>query len=93
LSRFVLGLDARFDRGPLNYALTLRPGSLSSAKGCVPLPNGQGVVSVHWHRADKGIAYQIETPVSIVLHLEPQQSPGMQTPVRVERSLNITLSL
>ncbi len=92
LSRYVLGLDPRFDLATLNFALSLQPGGLPSAKGSVPLPGGQGVIQVHWSRQPNGINYQLETPVPIVLHLDPRQSHGLQSPVQVKRSLNITIA-
>jgi hypothetical protein len=92
LSRYVLGLDARFDLAPLNFALNLQPGGMPSAKGSVPLPGGQGVIQVHWSRKSNEINYQLETPVPIVLHLNPQQRRGLQSPIPVERMLNITLA-
>jgi hypothetical protein len=92
LSRYVLGLDPRFDQAPLNYALNLQPGGLPRAKGCVPLPNGQGVIRVHWSRRSDGIDYELETPVPIILHLDPRQSPGLRSPVPVKRRLNITIA-
>ncbi|MGD0227924.1 MAG: family 78 glycoside hydrolase catalytic domain [Terriglobia bacterium] len=92
LSRFVLGLDPRFDRAPLNFALNLQPGGLPSANGCVPLPSGQGVIQVHWSRRSNGIQYELETPVPIVLHLESRQSRGLRSPIPVKRLLNITIA-
>jgi alpha-L-rhamnosidase len=92
LSRYVLGLDSRFDLAPLNYALNLQPGSLPSAQGSIPLPDGQGVIQVHWSRQSNGINYQLETPVLIVLHIDSHQSRGLQNPIAVTRSLNITLA-
>jgi alpha-L-rhamnosidase len=92
LSRFVLGLDPRFDRAPLSYALHLQPGTLPSAKGCIPLPDGQGVIQVHWTRGPNGVEYGLETPVPIVLHLDPRQSRGLRSPLPVERHLNITIT-
>jgi alpha-L-rhamnosidase len=92
LSRFVLGLDPRFDRAPLNYALSVQPGSLRSAKGAIPLPNQQGVIKVHWTRNPGGIEYELQTPVPIVLHLDPRQNRGLQSPIQVERRLKIAIS-
>lgn len=91
LSRFVLGLDPRLGLAPLNYALILRPGTLPAAKGCVPLHGEEGVIQVRWSRRSNGIEYHLETSVPIVLHLKPRQSPGLRSPVRVERRLNIII--
>lgn len=91
LSRFVLGLDPRFDRAPLNYALHLQPGNLPSAKGCFPLPEDRGVIQVQWNRGPNGIGYRLETPVPIVLHIDPRQSHGLPNAMPVERLLNITI--
>lgn len=91
LTRFVLGLDARFDRGPLHYALNLRPGSLPAAKGTIPLPNGRGVIKVRWSRAGTAVRYRLETPVPILLHPEYRQGPGAQRPVTVERELDLLI--
>jgi hypothetical protein len=91
LSRFVLGLDPRFDRAPLNYALSLQPGNLPSAKGCIPLPDEKGLIQVQWSRRSNGIEYWLETPESIVLHIDPQQSQGLPSPMPVKHLLNITI--
>jgi len=91
LSRFVLGLDPRFDLAPMNFALNLQPGGLPRAKGRVLLPGGQGVMQVHWSRGSSGIEYTLETPAPIVLHLDPRQSRGLPSLIRVEHSLNITV--
>jgi hypothetical protein len=92
LSRYVLGLDPRFDLASLNFALNLEPGGLPSAKGTIPLPSGQGVIQVQWSRQANGINYQLATPVPIVLHIDPRQSRGLQNPIPVKRSLKITLA-
>jgi hypothetical protein len=93
LSRFVLGLDPRFDLGPLNFALNLHSGGLAQAEGAVPLPGAQGAIQVHWRGGSKGIEYALETPVPIVLHPAPRQIPGLPNPSRVEHTLNITIPL
>jgi hypothetical protein len=43
-------------------------------------------------RQPDGINYQLETPVPIVLHLDPRQSRGHPNPIHVKRLLNITLA-
>ena len=91
LSRFVLGLDSRFDRAPLNYALNLQPGNLPSAKGCIPLPGDHGVIQMQWSRGPNGIEYRLETPEPIVLHIDPRLSHGLPNPLPVKRMMNITI--
>ena len=41
LSRYVLGLDPRFDRAINSFDLILHPGSLQQANGRIPLPLGR----------------------------------------------------
>jgi len=85
LSRYVLGLNARYDLGMRHYVLSLKPGSLPQAEGGLPLPDGAGVIRVRWQRETGGIRYQVETPVPIHIHI------GAET-VRVERRFERVLN-
>lgn len=69
LSRYVLGLQPRFDLGDGHFDFKLIPGSLGMASGMIPLPEGRGVVQVSWQRNGDGIAYSIEAPCIVTLHV------------------------
>lgn len=71
LSRSVLGLHPRFDRGVNQFVLNLCPGSLLWAKGRLPLQDG-GQVSIHWTRENNGdLHYHLETPEPVWVQLAP----------------------
>lgn len=68
LSRYVLGLDPRFDRKANSFDLILSPGSLGQAAGRIPLPSGESV-AVDWKKRDGQIFYTVTAasePVEIV---------------------------
>ena len=86
LTRYLLGLNRRFDQGAEHYAFALRPGSLERAQG--PLPTlGGGVIRATWARTPAGIRYRLETPRPITLHFDTGAS------VRVERQFERTFRL
>lgn len=62
MSRYLLGLQPRFDRGARHYAAVLQPGSLPRASGTLPIPGG-GAIRVSWtRRGDGRILWKIVTP-------------------------------
>ena len=93
LSRYLLGLQPRYDLGPRHYALSLIPGSLSRAEGKVPLPDGQGVLDVKWVREADGLHFQLQTPSPIFLHLDGQSTGDPSPVVRVDKTFATTVRL
>ncbi|MBN1489768.1 MAG: hypothetical protein JXA69_07615 [Phycisphaerae bacterium] len=75
LSRYVLGLHARFDLGVKHYVLKLIGGSLPGAEGAIPLPEPQGLIRVKWTRQPDGIHYALQTDAPIVLHRDSADGP------------------
>ncbi|MFC1597860.1 hypothetical protein ACFL5Q_08025 [Planctomycetota bacterium] len=72
LSKYVLGLERRYDLGKRHFAFRLIPGSLRHAAGRVPLPGASAAIEVEWQRAsDSRIAYRLNTPTPIWLHRLP----------------------
>lgn len=69
LSRYVLGLHPRFDLGRNHYVLRLAAGSLPSAKGALPLPDGQGLIRIEWQRQAAGIQYRLTCDKPIWVHV------------------------
>lgn len=68
MSKYLLGLQPQFNKGPNHFDLTLRPGTLAHASGAIPFPNGTGAVHIRWHRPDtKTIRFSIDTPQPIAL--------------------------
>jgi hypothetical protein len=65
MSRHLLGLWPRFDRGPGEVDLRLTPGSLPRASGTVALPGGEA--SVEWERAEQGIGWTARSTVDLVI--------------------------
>ncbi|MEO8658402.1 MAG: family 78 glycoside hydrolase catalytic domain [Bryobacteraceae bacterium] len=67
LTRYVLGLNRRFDLGPEHYVCTLRPGFLERAQGSLPMSGG-GEIKIAWTREGGDIRYRLDTPRPIVVH-------------------------
>ncbi len=86
LSRYVLGLHPRFDLGPNHFAFDLRPGSLPSAHGTIPLRNEQGLININWTRQPDGIHYRLQTPRPLMLH-----RPNTPVPVPIEREYEVVI--
>jgi len=69
LTRYVLGLEPRYDLGKNHFLHRLIPGSLKQAQGKVPLLDGSGTIEVAWRRTTDGrVAYQLNSPTPIWLH-------------------------
>lgn len=73
MSRYVLGLQPRYDLGDRHFIMKLNTGSLHSAKGTIPLQDGKGTIKVKWTRENDGVHFNLETPVPIYLHLDMKQ--------------------
>jgi hypothetical protein len=72
LSRYLLGLHPRFDQGERNFDFKLIPGSLGSASGRIPLPDGEAI-DVSWRRSGDQILYEVATPGAATLQLGDRQ--------------------
>ncbi|MGZ0710210.1 alpha-L-rhamnosidase-related protein [Coraliomargarita sp. W4R53] len=68
LSRYVLGLKARFDDGVGCFDWCFEPGSLTRASGRLPLPTAGATVSVVWHLETDG-SYRVELDSSQAISL------------------------
>lgn len=66
LSRYVLGLQPRFDLASNRFDLNLQTGALTQAEGDIPLPGGNKV-HVKWQKSDGKINLEIYStePISI----------------------------
>lgn len=93
LSPFVLGLQPRYDLGLRHYALSLVPCRLSRAEGTLPLPDGQGVISVTWTRQADGVHLQLQTPQPIFLHVDGKLTGVGPDMVRVEEESTLVIPL
>lgn len=77
LSRYLLGLHTRFDRGELHFDWCFEPGSLESARGRIPLPSNSGTesgaIGVAWEKEAPGCyRVQMESHVPFVLNIGGQ---------------------
>lgn len=63
LSRYVLGLHPRFDRGVNHFDFHLESGGLTWAEGVVPLPEGEAEVA--WKEEGGAIAYALRSSAPI----------------------------
>jgi hypothetical protein len=68
MSRYLLGLQTRYDLGERHFVFELNPGSLKTTEGTIPIPDGSGVIKVKWSRQSDGLHYRLETPVPVYLH-------------------------
>ncbi|MHB8968851.1 MAG: alpha-L-rhamnosidase-related protein [Pirellulaceae bacterium] len=91
MSRYVLGLQPRYDLGQRHYVLAVVPGGLARAEGKLPLSDGQGVIEVQWSREADGLHYQLQTPRPIFLHLDGQRTGGKARVLRVDRTYAETI--
>jgi alpha-L-rhamnosidase len=78
LSRYVLGLQPRFDLGLRHYVLKIRAGSLTSAAGSLPIPGRADSIHVRWIREGKQVHIDVSTPTAIVLHLGGERGSLVQ---------------
>ncbi|MFZ9682701.1 MAG: hypothetical protein ACO3DQ_05785 [Cephaloticoccus sp.] len=72
LSRWLLGLQPRFDRGPMQYDFELRTGSLRATAGSVPIAGRDDAITVSWKKSDGQLHYSLQTPVPLTLKLPTQ---------------------
>lgn len=88
MTRYLLGLQTRYDLGNRNYVLNLYPGSLQTAKGTIPLPGDKGVISIKWTRESDGIHYHLETSVPIDLHIDEERYGYKSKVIHIEKEFN-----
>ncbi len=91
LSRYLLGLQPRYDLGASHYRLALAPGSVSHAEGKIPMPDGDGMIHVQWTKESDGLHYQLETSTPLHLHLDGKLTGEQDRVVRIEKDYAITL--
>jgi len=90
LSRYLLGLQPRFDLGPMNFAVSLATGSLATASGSVPVAGTDHVIKISWTKDAAGLRYTLESPVPLSLHLDARLAGGKEHSVKVERTFSET---
>ena len=90
LSRYLLGLQARFDLGPMNFAVSLATGSLTTVSGTLPIAGRDGIIKVSWKKDAAGLHYTLETPAPLVLHLDAGLTGGQPRSVKVDRTFTET---
>ncbi|MCB1104881.1 MAG: hypothetical protein H7A44_09265 [Opitutaceae bacterium] len=75
LSRWLLGLQPRFDRGAMHYDFELHTGSLPQASGAVPIAGRADAISISWTKSGGRLHYTLQTPIPLTLHL-PEKLGG-----------------
>lgn len=68
MSRYLLGLHTRLDRGPGQFDFHLEPGSLRQVSGRIPHPEG-GWIRIAWERDGDGMQYRVKTEQPLSLKL------------------------
>ena len=86
LSRYLLGVQPRFDLGEMNFAVSLATGSLQNVSGAVPIAGTDHVLNVSWKKDAAGLHYTLKTPVPLTLHLEAALAGGQPRAVQVDRT-------
>ena len=85
LSRYVLGLQPRYDLGERHFMLMLAPGSVHQAQGRLPLAGSKETLKIRWQHEAGGLRYRVETPRPIWLHLPARFTGAEPREVAVER--------
>jgi len=93
LSRYLLGLQPRFDLGPMNFSVSLATGSLTNVSGTLPIAGQDGIIKVSWTKDAAGLRYTLETPAPLTLHLDARLAGGKPRSVKVERTFTETWPL
>ena len=78
LSRYCLGLHPRFDYGDYHYAIQLEAGELERASGVVPISFSDHVIHVQWQKEEDKVRYEVDTPVTIFIHLNDDEPIEVQ---------------
>jgi len=93
LSRFLLGLQPRFDLGEQHYVVALATGSLANITGRVPIAGRDDAIKVSWTKDASGLRYSLETPVPLVLHLDARLAGGEPRQVAVDHTFTVSWPL
>lgn len=90
MTRYLLGLNPRYDLGPRTFEFAVADGAFSQVSGRVPLPYEDGHVDVRWTRGDEGpLDVHIETTHPITLHLVSPTPEDKEVVVEVEKYENL----
>ena len=69
-------LSVTSSKGLNHFNFTLNPGSVDHASGKIPLVGQSGAIAVAWEKTEPDqIAYEIESPHPIWIHLAPSLKP------------------
>ncbi|MFM1851696.1 MAG: hypothetical protein RIS54_1380 [Verrucomicrobiota bacterium] len=79
LSRWLLGLRARYDRGEHHFDVELATGSLPAVSGAVPLPGRADAIQVAWTKSNDQLHFTLQSPVPLTLHLPDSLGGGTVT--------------
>jgi alpha-L-rhamnosidase len=93
LSRYLLGLQPRFDLGLMNFDVSLATGSLTNVSGTLPIAGRDDVIKISWTKDAAGLHYILETPAPLVLHLDAGIAGGQPRSVQVDRAFTETWPL
>lgn len=83
MSRFVLGVQPRFDLGKNTFQVNVQPSGLKRASGRVPLASGQ-TAELTWTRSGRNVRVQVRSP-------EPLTILGKGRALRDVTSVSLTL--
>ncbi|MHB9013293.1 MAG: hypothetical protein ACYC49_13855, partial [Ignavibacteriaceae bacterium] len=88
MSRYLLGLQPRYDLGNRHFVFVLNPDSLKNAKGAIPLYGDAGDIKVEWSHQLDVLHYHLETPVPIYLHLDGKWYGQKSKVVHIEKEFD-----
>jgi hypothetical protein len=78
LTKYILGLSPCFDQGQHHYSLKVIPGSISEAKGAIPMQGCDELITINWQRKQADtIHYELTTQSPIYLHIYSCDGPSV----------------
>lgn len=91
LSRYLLGLNPRFDLGDRHFELNVVPGTCSTVSGRLPIVGTDNVIDVEWQRDGNVVNYRARVAQPITVHVNARHTGGETGVVAPSTQLNLEL--
>lgn len=92
ISRYVLGLEARFDIQKNRFDFDLKACSLEQAEGDIPLPSGN-TIHIKWNKANGNIIYELSTKEPITINIPKDLFASKKGVFEVNNKISFTMPL
>jgi len=92
LSRYVLGLESRFDIQKNRFDFDLKTSSLTQAEGDIPLPSGN-TLHVKWQKVSGNIFYELSTVEPITISIPKEYLASRKGVFEVKNQISFTVPL